>query len=730
MTATRPATTRLLSRILGVGSLLSVLILTLIDRGATRAYATPWIYLFWFAHVAPLLALSLRALPSSPRLQLPSRSWCMLIAVSASAVLLSALASPYRGSSLLAALTPLAGLAAFLLIHDAAQTSIERCRDFMLRWLSYACLVILVVSLGRWAVGIVGAGTYRSLGELVSHRNDFPLGHPHYTAGLALLIMPWFGYRAWRTAHLARAGWIVALLLALIMLVTSGGRGGLIGGASLAVLALVNARVHRRTLVLLSLLALTAVAALAYAHPRSRAFLTGFRAQSSALATSDTHRALTTAGWSIGRERPLFGWGAGSTPLVYPRFRATLEAGVENTLQLHSTPVQLWAEFGFVGVTCLLGFAFLMGRERQAGGLPRQPLSTPAFLSLASYGAFALTDAQLDVPIFTLAVATCAALMAGPHPQTASSLALEVGRTLRVSRDRTRLGGDASPYLSSASFRLGISALLVLLLVGFFGHRDPTPELNLRALALADNPARTSEAIDLLNRSLALNPDQEIAQFNLGWLLLVHDPVGAAKQFEAAAHLVPHRGGVYLGLALARLAQQPTDEKGAIDALALECLNDAEFLISPRWRQPELNRYRDATLTTLHRFTGIVASRLPKNPPAQREANYISALAEWLEGRSSIGEMLRVSFTPGRVTYFAARPTVPPWQSAKVNTYHRERSDYPGLMRNPDLPTPVDLYTTQQNSLATTELAGFFPSKSWLPAPVLIELLDGAASRK
>ena len=55
--------------------------------------------------------------------------------------------------------------------------------------------------------------------------------------------------------------------------------------------------------------------------------------------------------------------------------------------------------------------------------------------------------------------------------------------------------------------------------------------------------------------SVVLNPDQEIAHFNLGWLLLAPDPVVAEKHLLAAAHLVPDKGGVYFGLGLARLNQ-------------------------------------------------------------------------------------------------------------------------------------------------------------------------------
>ena len=76
---------------------MAVVILTVIDRGATRAYSTPWIFLFWFAQVAPILALVLRASPGARPLVLPSRSWMVLVSVFATTVLLSSWLSPFRG---------------------------------------------------------------------------------------------------------------------------------------------------------------------------------------------------------------------------------------------------------------------------------------------------------------------------------------------------------------------------------------------------------------------------------------------------------------------------------------------------------------------------------------------------------------------------------------------------------------------------------------------------------
>src|SRR6185295_4156674 len=144
---------------------------------------------------------------------------------------------------------------------------------------------------------------------------------------------------------------------------------------------------------------------------------------------------------------------------------------------------------------------------------------------------------------------------------------------------------------------IGIVILLALTVLGVFGRRDPTPSMNTHALELARDPAKHLDAIALLQESLRLNRDQEIAHFNLGWLLVVSEPAAAEEHFVAAARLVPDKGGVYFGLGLARLNQGQRDN--AARAFALECLNDPAFLVSPWWKTSALRETRTNTLARL-----------------------------------------------------------------------------------------------------------------------------------
>jgi hypothetical protein len=453
------------------------------------------------------------------------------------------------------------------------------------------------------------------------------------------------------------------------------------------------------------------LAALIYAHPRTRAALAGDE-----LKISDVQRsAMLRAGWHMGADRPLLGWGPGTTPLVYPRYRAILAGGAENVLQLHSTPVQLWAEFG--GVNVLAGLALLILALRSARTTEG---AAPVLLALSGYAVFSATDWQLDVPVFAGAIAAGLALMAPPAPSVSREPRVyslfRIGRLVWSVRWR-----EDYPALRRL---LGFMTLLAFTVCGIFGRRDAAPVLNTRALALASDPAKNSEAVALLRQSLHLNPDQEIAHFNLGWLLVVSDPIAAEEHFLAAARMVPDKGGVYFGLGLARLNQGRRDEAARV--FALECLNDPAFLVSPWWRAAGVMETRTNTLARLVQFQSLLLEALPADSPLRAEARYARELALWL----ATGAPVEHPNTPDRVAYFAKKPAPPPFETATITSYRRERIGYPVLMRNLDLPVPTDLFDVQENALATGEYRFLFPAKGWLASPLLPALLMESDSRQ
>ncbi len=659
--ATRPKRLVAALAMIGVAALATI---TLATPGATRMFAWPWTLVYAAALVAPVLVLIARGFDTRQPLALPAPAWTNAAAAGAAIIVISALVSPHRGPSLLASAPLLAGLAFFFVAFDWLRAD-ETHAALLGRGLGIFFSVVALASFALWASDLPG----RAAAEIFSARNPYPLGHSNYTAGLALLALPWFALLGLRSPRPASYAWAGGIALALAMLLTSGSRGGLLGLAVLALGALVVAPLDRpRKLYLGVGLALIGLA-LALANPRTRAMFQPASPTAELNVSNLQRSAMLTAGLRMGADRPVLGWGPGTTPLVYPRYRGGLEGGVENVLQLHSLPAQLWAELGALGVVCAVWFVVLVARNAR-----REPT---AALALIGYAVLALTDWQLDVPVFSFAIAACAALLAAP---------------------------SSFPPRAGPSRVAGFAAIVAFGLVALVGRRDSTPEMNTRALALAHDAATADQAAKLLRESLALNPAQEIAHFNLGWLLVVRDPAAAEKHFLAAARLVPDKGGVYLGLGLARLNQNhPAD---AARAFALECLNDPPFLRSPWWREPPIAAQRGAARAE---FSALIA-----------QAQTVVPLGSW-----TAAQLARVA---------EAAPTLGEVPAGPERSFFRERTGYPVLMRNLDLPTPVDLYPVREIAPDPSVVqfsavtAPFLPAKGWLPSPLLLQLLDAPVS--
>ncbi len=652
-------------------------VITLASPGATRMHAWPWSLAYAFALAAPAAIVIFRAFDPARPLALPARGWLLTAILAAVGIVLSALASPYRGPALLGSAPLLGGIAFFFALFDAVHGTADPTevrREKILGFTTAALALPAAVGLAHWLSWWPEIGA----GAAIANRNAYPLGHSNYTAGIALLLLP-VGFALAGRAGKRLLG-LAAAALAVALLFSSGSRGGIVGLAVLALGGFFAARWPWRRKLLLAL-ALGAVGAtFIAANPRTRAMFERPDPAAAPNLSNVQRAAMLTAGWQMGLDRPLLGWGPGTTPLAFPRYRAGLDGGVENALQLHSAPAQIWAELGALGGVAALAFATLV-----SGGARKQPA---AALALAGYAAFSLFDWQLDVPVFSCSVAAFAALLAAPGAPASS----------RFTLSRT----------------VGLFSLVALALVVLFGRRDPAPEINLRALALAAarQPDSDARAVVLLRESLALNPDQEIAHFNLGWLLLTAEPAAAENHFLSAAHLVPDKGGVYFGLGLAHLNQGRRD--AAARAFALECLNDPAFAASPWWRDPAIAATRDATAAAFADYVPVVSERLPRDSWAAAQLSRVAALTPTL----------------GRI------PDGP------ERSYRRERTGYPVLMRNLDLPVPTDLFdvrelapTASSPSLSSSpplipsvspSSASPLPPKGWLPSPLLLSLLDAS----
>lgn len=653
---------RLPVRILTLGGLVGLAALTLVDRGATRMFATPWIFVLAGVIALPPLLLLLRLTRSTAPIRLPSPGWAWLASATVILPVASALVSPYRGPSLLNAGVPVAVACFFLLLHDWLQADPDRNRIRLEQGLAVAAAAVAVVSTCYWLRDVAALTSEQILSRTFFElRNPHPLGHSNYTAGLMLLGLPVLALTAWRLRGPLRSAAIIATALVLMNLFTCGSRGGLLGLAALGIAGVAAARLGWKRFLLITAGLVTLAGLLAVANPRIRSFLETRDPSAEPNISTGQRTAMVEAGISMGLDRPWLGWGPGTTPLAYPRYRHALTGGAENVLQLHSTPLQLWAETGalsLLAATLLAGLVAWHWRR-----------SILAAVTLAGYGVFALTDYQLDVPVFAAALAALTALLATPA---------------------------AVPVVPRRGLGLGLMVLAATGLIIGLGARDRAPRLNVEALTIARDPAHHDRAVALLNESLTLNPDQEIVHFNLGWLLVVSDPARAENHFLTAARLVPDKGGIYFGLGLARLNQ--ARPAGAAHAFALECLNEPRFLASPWWNEPGIAAQRDLTAAAFTLLTiRAQASDLAAGWATQQAAQ-LATLAPRL-GRVSPGP--------------------------EVN-YRRERIGYPVLMRNLDLVPPTDLYDVREDPRFAASLSFPLPSKGWLPAPVLLKLLDAS----
>ena len=655
-------------RILSLGGLAGLAALTLVDSGATRMYATPWTFVLAGIVMIPPLLLMLRLLSPTRPVQLPAASWLFLAVATVTIPVVSALLSPYRGPSLLNAAGPVAAASLFLLLHDWLQGDQARNRVCLEQWLAVAAAVVALASTCYWLHGLASLTRAELLSPtLFERRNAYPLGHSNYTAGLMLLGLPWLVQTAWRARGSLRIAAILATALTLLNLFTSGSRGGLLGLAALGVAGVAAAGLGWKRFALLATGLVALAALLAVANPRIRSLLGPTDPHSAPNLSTVQRTAMARGGMMMGADRPLFGWGPGTTPLAFPRYRHALDGGAENVLQLHSTPVQLWAETGATGLlTALLAVGLAAWSWRRAPA---------AAVTLAGYSVFALTDAQLDVPVFAAALAALLAALL------------------------------AAPAVAPAAPRTRLSLILMLLvaagLIVGLGTRDRTPLLNALALAIAKDPAQHDRAVALLNRSLALNPDQEIAHFNLGWLLLVPDPAQAEQHFLAATHLVPDKGGVYFGLGLARLNQGRN--AAAAQAFALECVNDPRFLASPWWTVPEIAALRG---TTAAEYESLLAR-------CRAQGETFSLIPWWGD------QAARLASLAPRLGHVSPGPEV---------NYRRERIGYPVLMRNSDLAPPFDLYDVREDPRFPASVPFPLPDKGWLPSPMLLKLLDASTT--
>ncbi len=542
-------------------------------------------------------------------------------------------------------------------------------------------ILLLAASVAVWLFARVlpswSAGA--PLAAALRIRNAEPFGHSLYTAGAAVLSAPWLaalgiaGPRRWRGLRLLAAAFALGLVTA------SSSRGGV--AAVITMLAcvvtiwLARSPFTRRWRLLLAAGALAAAVLAVALDPRLRDLVLHRQWSSAAIESNRQHAAMLRAGWLMGCRRPFAGFGPGTVPLVYPKYRAQLSGGTDNVLQLHNAPAQIWAELGVPGVAalvllligifkCGMGILPVSGDGAITAGTMPAPLSINPFraqavlIAFAGYAVMSLFDYQLDVPWFTFTVAALLVMLrissvdpavARPGSTVAAAPARLAGSLLLAglaamvwptawnmrARELFSAAADAREAGDTAAFVAGAERAAAV------APQEPFYPTQLAAFygaqyLQADNETDRTRARDrcgeFLGRTLRIDPDQDYGHFNLGWLLLAQQPAEAGQHFRASARLSPYRGGVYLGLGLSLLGR---DDDATAVAFALEWANDPHAVSSPRWDLPPLSAWHSRIATVLQRLAGRWLQEETLSATEQAQIRYVAALASWWGGRSA-----------------------------------------------------------------------------------------------
>ncbi len=650
-------TARRVPHVIALFGLFALAVFTWIERGPSRALQWPWHLYAQLLAAAPALWFLAQGAIDRGFHRFGGALEVGLLGF-AGAMALSALTATYQETSLAMLAIGIAPVTLAYGINHWIGSGDRGARRRALADYGAAFLVVgSLIALAGWAVAVAAprlqAGD--SLAAVLAARNEWLLGHTVYTAGLALLCTTWLGGLAFERTGRARGACLLGATIGLVLLFTAGSRSGFIGLAIWSGWLLLSEAQRRklgaRRTAALVVVALIVALGIAGLHPRSRQIVQQWR-EAGAINMGDRQRmAMAEFGAIALRESPWLGFGPGTTPLVYPTYRAQLSGGVESALQLHSTPIQWVADAGLLG----LGAAALAG----VGLWWRRRHAAPTFAAgtLLAYGALSLTDYQLDLPVFAFALGTLVALGAQRDDVPATPTGRRTTLVLALAGAAALVAygvAQVQPLRARGAFAWAVDALSDGDRAAFESGMEEVYRLapanafyrNLHACLLADirayptwfppidlGPDRLARADAQLWRSLAIDPRQEMPYTHLAWHAVESHPAAALVHFRAAARLIPDKGGLYFGQAQALLRLgRPTE---AVNALAMELINDPAFVASPEWARlaegTELAaQARRAAAATLER---IVATAPPADPLGYvRRARYSAALLGWLNG--------------------------------------------------------------------------------------------------
>lgn len=626
MISAKSQSNRSSGQLLGLLTAVFYALFTLIPDSHSLMVFWPWVFIWQIALLCPILWLLgiIFTTNSFPQLGNKIDWWIgFVVAGFILTTVFAELPNPARwyGFASLGLIAALYGL--------NGQLDTPEGRYRCLRWQGYLSLAFILTSLIVWGTQTLlpeldRLEQLREIGVNVSFdfsvlelRNWAPLGHQNYVAGYLVLSLPLLAALGFLESGWQRSLWFGGFGFGLINLYTTSSRGGWLGLFVVIVagfaIALLCSSIPKRWLFLSGGGAIFLFFVFIFANNRLRSLL--LAVLSGKAGGQLAYRFITMAtGWEMGKSDFLTGVGGGNVPWLYQEFLPTW-GGTQAELiyQLHSTPLQIFAEWGLLGIIAQLSVVVLLGyllwrwfaSELET---PDLILSASLLCAVLGYFALSLTDYQLDnIAISGLLVVYLAVV--------ASIFRQEAFITLKY-----------APQLALAGFGFVVAVLIWLFPIhrawqvstqGFsaLAKEDVEVEVfvdkltqahelvpwepyysyqlgwNLGEIALNSNDPSQREAllaqgVNWFQTGLKAGRDREFGHSNLGWLQLNQgDPAAAARSFANSAKLVPAKRGIFYGLGLSLLGENQREL--AIAAFTLEGLRNPLFMTSPLWRLPQ-----------------------------------------------------------------------------------------------------------------------------------------------
>jgi O-antigen ligase len=184
-------------------------------------------------------------------------------------------------------------------------------------------------------------------------------GREHAGVGLAAMALPLFVGLAASVRGTWRVTWLVAAASAFAFVVLAGGLAGRCALGAIVLcggLALVATRRALRVgwagvIVGSAVIVMLCVRTWTPERP----------AKDVATLLAREHTALVKAGVAMGADRPLLGHGPGMVAWSFPQYRARFSVIADEVSALSSTPVQIWAEHGVLGLLAMASLTLGVG---------------------------------------------------------------------------------------------------------------------------------------------------------------------------------------------------------------------------------------------------------------------------------------------------------------------------------------------------------------------------------